>query len=50
MTALEETLEKLKETSAKTAGALSLAQWLLGAVGLTNIVALLVWALKAAGK
>lgn len=46
MTALQKTLEELKETNAKMAGALTFAKWLLGAVGVGNIIALILWVAK----
>lgn len=46
MTALQSTLEGLKKQNAEMAGALGFAKWLIGAIGVANIVALLLWALK----
>lgn len=49
MAMTQETLEELKSLNQKQAGALALLKWLAGAIGIGNIVALIAWALKAAG-
>lgn len=49
MTELQVTLKKLAEQNAQQSGALAFGRWLLGFVGLANIVALILWALKGQG-